>query len=62
MTTVGLSLVAVQRTSAGVAASLMATTPVLILPIVVLLGRERFSLASLGGALLAVAGVALLFV
>ncbi len=58
---VGLSLVAVQRTSAGVAASLMATTPVLILPIVVLLGRERFSLASLGGALLAVAGVALLF-
>ncbi|HXU34206.1 MAG TPA: DMT family transporter [Thermoanaerobaculia bacterium] len=58
---VGLSLVAVQRTSAGVAASLMATTPVLILPIVVLLGREKFSLASLGGALLAVAGVALLF-
>src|SRR6185295_16799561 len=38
---VGLSLVAVQRTSAGVAASLMATTPVLILPIVVLLGREK---------------------
>lgn len=58
---VSLSLVAVQRTPAGVAASLMAITPVLILPVVVLLGRERWSVASLGGALLAVAGVALLF-
>ncbi len=58
---VGLSLIAVQRTSAGVAASLMAITPILILPVVVLLGRERFSLPSLGGALLAVGGVALLF-
>ncbi len=57
---VGLSLVAVQRTSAGVAASLMAITPILILPVVVLLERERFSFASLGGAVLAVAGVALL--
>ena len=59
---VGLSLVAVQRTEAGVAASLMAIQPVLILPVVVLLGRERFSFASLAGALLAVAGVAMLFV
>lgn len=58
---VGFSLVAVQRTEAGVAASLMAITPVLILPVVVLLGREKFSIASLAGALLAVAGVALLF-
>lgn len=57
---VSLSLVAVQRIEAGVAASLMATTPVLILPVVVLLGRERVGLGGVLGALVAVAGVALL--
>ena len=58
---VSLSLVAVQLVPAGVAASLMATTPVLIIPVVVLLGRERVGLGGIAGALLAVAGVALLF-
>jgi len=58
---VTLSLVAVQHTLAGVAASLMATTPVLIIPLVVLLRRERVGLGGIAGAALAVAGVALLF-
>jgi drug/metabolite transporter (DMT)-like permease len=57
---VTLSLVAVQVISAGVAASLMATTPILIIPVVVLLGRERVGWGGWGGALLAVAGVAVL--
>jgi drug/metabolite transporter (DMT)-like permease len=58
---VSLSLVAVQRIPAGVAASLMATTPVLIIPLVVLLRREHVGLGGVAGALVAVAGVVLLF-
>ena len=58
---VSLSLVAVQLIPAGVAASLMAVTPVLIIPVVVLLGRERVGPGGVAGALLAVAGVAVLF-
>ncbi|HMB54374.1 MAG TPA: DMT family transporter [Thermoanaerobaculia bacterium] len=57
---VGLSLVAVQRIQTGVAASLMATTPVLIIPVVVWLGRERVGWGGVLGAVVAVAGVALL--
>jgi drug/metabolite transporter (DMT)-like permease len=57
---VTLSLVAVRHTEAGVAASLMALTPVLIIPLVVLLRRERVGLGGVAGALVAVAGVALL--
>lgn len=58
---VSLSLVAVTYTLTGVAASIMATTPVLIIPVLVLLGRERVGLGGWLGALLAVGGVALLF-
>jgi drug/metabolite transporter (DMT)-like permease len=58
---VSLSLVSVQLIKAGVAASLMAITPVLIIPVVVLAGRERVGVGGLVGALLAVAGVVLLF-
>jgi len=58
---VSLSLVSVQLIPTGVAASLMATTPVLIIPVVVLMGREKVGLGGVAGALLAVAGVALLF-
>jgi len=59
---VTLSLIAVRHTLAGVAASLMATTPLLIIPLVVVLRRERVGLAGVGGAVLVVLGVALLFV
>jgi uncharacterized membrane protein len=58
---VSLSLFAVREILAGVAASLMATTPILIIPLVVLLKRERVGLGGVAGACLAVAGVALLF-
>jgi drug/metabolite transporter (DMT)-like permease len=58
---VWLSLVAVQHTTTGVAASLMATAPILIIPLVVVLRRERVGLGGIGGAVLAVAGVILLF-
>lgn len=58
---VTLSLIAVHHTLTGVAASLMATTPLLIIPLVVVLRRERVGVAGVGGAVLVVLGVALLF-
>jgi drug/metabolite transporter (DMT)-like permease len=58
---VSLSLYAVHRTVAGVAASLMALTPVLLIPLVVLLRRERVGVGGVVGTLAAVAGVVLLF-
>jgi drug/metabolite transporter (DMT)-like permease len=58
---VSLSLIAVQRTLAGVAASLMALTPVLIIPPVVLFRGERVGPGGIVGAGIAVGGVVLLF-
>lgn len=58
---VSLSLLAIRETVAGVAASIMALTPVLIIPLVVLLRGERVGIGGVAGALVAVTGVALLF-
>lgn len=58
---VTLSLIAVRHTVAGVAASIMALTPVLIIPLVFLLRRERAGVGGVLGAIVAVAGVAILF-
>lgn len=58
---VSLSLIAIRDTAAGVAASIMALTPVLIIPLVILLRGERVGIGGLAGAVVAVCGVALLF-
>jgi drug/metabolite transporter (DMT)-like permease len=58
---VSLSLYAVQHTATGVAASIMALTPILILPVAAIVYREAITPRSVLGALLAVAGVILLF-
>jgi drug/metabolite transporter (DMT)-like permease len=58
---VSLSLYAIRHTVAGVAASIMALQPVLVIPLVVVLHRERVGFGGIAGALVAVAGVALLF-
>lgn len=58
---VSLALYAVQHTSAGVAASLMSTSPIFIIPLAAAIEGERASLRGALGAALAVAGVALLF-
>ena len=58
---VSLSLLAVQNTETGVAASIMATTPIVIIPIAVWVQRDRVGLGGIAGAVLAVCGVALLF-
>jgi drug/metabolite transporter (DMT)-like permease len=57
---VSLSLFAVSRTQTGIAASLMALTPILLLPVSWARG-ERVSSRAVVGTLAAVAGVALLF-
>ncbi len=58
---VSLSLISVQRASnAGVAATLMSVTPVLLIPAVMLRG-ERVGVGGVLGTLLAVAGSALFF-
>jgi drug/metabolite transporter (DMT)-like permease len=55
-----LYLVALRHCQAGVVTTIIATMPVLILPFVILLYREKVSLRAAGGAVIAVAGVALL--
>ena len=58
---VSLSLVAVQHTQSGVAATIMAMVPVTILAPSVLIRKERVSWRAAVGAVVAVAGCALLF-
>lgn len=58
---VSLSLVAVEYARVGVAATIMAIVPVLIIPFVIVLHRERVSPRAVAGAAVAVGGVALLF-
>jgi drug/metabolite transporter (DMT)-like permease len=58
---VWLSLVAVKHAGTAVAATLTATTPILILPLVMVVKKERIGMRAVIGAIVAVAGVALLF-
>lgn len=59
---VTFSLIAIANTSVAIAATIMATVPVLMLPTVRIVHNERLTWHSIVGALAAVAGVALLFV
>ena len=56
-----LSLVSVANTTVGVAATLMATVPILMLPLVKYVQKDRISWRAILGAAIAVAGVAILF-
>jgi len=58
---VSLSLVAVQNTEAGVAATIMALVPVLIIAPSVLIFKERVTARAVIGAIIAVSGTVLLF-
>ncbi len=55
-----LFMIALRHCHAGVVLTIVATMPVLILPFSILLYRERVSLRAVGGALISVAGVAML--
>lgn len=58
---VSLSLVAIQYTEAGVAATLMALVPVLIIPVSIVVYREHVAWPAAVGAAVAVCGSALMF-
>ncbi len=58
---VWLSMVAVQNARVGIASTLMAMTPIMLLPLVRLIYREQVSVRAAAGTLLAVAGVAIMF-
>jgi drug/metabolite transporter (DMT)-like permease len=56
------SLIAISNTKVGVASTLMATVPIIMLPLVHFYYKEKLTLISIFGALIAVFGIALLFV
>ena len=58
---VSLSLLAVQHTDTGIAATLMALTPVMIIPLAIMMKKEKVSAIEIIGALVSVGGVALFF-
>lgn len=58
---VWLSLIAIQLTRVGVASTLMAVSPIFLLPVGRVLFRERIGWQSVTGTFIAVAGVAILF-
>jgi len=58
---VSFSLLAVQHTDTGIAATLMALTPVMIIPPAILLNKERIKIIEIIGALVSIGGVALFF-
>jgi drug/metabolite transporter (DMT)-like permease len=58
---VTLSLLAVKNTEAGVAMAIMSIVPVLVIPWVMIFYREKVSIRAFVGAVVAVAGVFILF-
>ncbi|HPR63276.1 MAG TPA: DMT family transporter [Thermoanaerobaculia bacterium] len=58
---VWLSQVAIKLTLTGIAATLMAMVPVIIIPISAVVEKERITVRAILGALVAIAGVTLLF-
>ena len=57
---VSLNMVALRYAPTGIVATIIATMPVLILPFSILLYHEKVSLRAVGGAIVAVVGVAML--
>jgi len=59
---VSLSLLAVQHTATGIASTIMAIVPVLIIPLAILIQKERVTFKEILGAIIAVGGVSLYFI
>lgn len=55
------SLIAVENTKVGIAATLMSTMPIIMLPMVKYIYKEKLSWRAILGAVIAVIGVALIF-
>jgi drug/metabolite transporter (DMT)-like permease len=58
---VWLSLVAVQRAKVGIASTLMSLSPIVLLPISYFVFKERINLSKVLGTIVALSGVAMLF-
>jgi len=59
---VSFSLMAVKYTQAGIASTIMAIVPVLIIPPSIFMNKEKVTFAEIAGAVISVAGVVLFFV
>ncbi len=55
------SLIAIENTKVGIAATLMSTMPIIMLPMVKYIQKEKLSWRAIVGAVIAVGGVALIF-
>jgi drug/metabolite transporter (DMT)-like permease len=58
---ISFSLLAVKYTETGIAATIMAIVPILIIPPSILLFKQRFTWLEIAGAFISVAGVVLMF-
>jgi drug/metabolite transporter (DMT)-like permease len=58
---VSFSLLAVQKTEVGIASTLIALTPIFMLPVGAIIFKEKFGWQAIAGTVLAMAGVAMLF-
>lgn len=58
---VWLSLVAVQLTEVGIATTLMALTPILVIPVVIIIHKDYPTIRAVLGTVIAVIGVAIIF-
>lgn len=58
---ISFSLIAIDYTDVGVAATIMAIVPIIMLPIIRIIYKEKLKLTAVIGAFIAVGGVALLF-
>ncbi|TVQ86016.1 MAG: DMT family transporter [Bacteroidetes bacterium] len=59
---VSLSLLAAQNTSTGIAATIMAITPILIIPPTLIFFKQKVSWKEIVGAIISVSGVSLFFI
>jgi drug/metabolite transporter (DMT)-like permease len=59
---VSFSLLAVQNTATGIAATLMSLMPVLLIPPSIIWFKQKVSIAEIAGAVVSVGGVALFFI
>jgi drug/metabolite transporter (DMT)-like permease len=59
---VTLSLFSIKYTATGIASTIMATTPILIIPVSILIFKQKITVREVIGALTSVIGVALFFI
>ncbi len=58
---VSMSLLAAQHTTTGIASTIMAITPILIIPPTVIIFKQKVTLKEIAGAVISVTGVSLFF-